>query len=200
MQTFALLKTEQMKTINSNVLLENLQSDVRNLLAVTGRLSQHSVTVLEAQPLSGGWSVAQVLEHLNIYCRYYIPVIEARLHMHQTKPADYFKPGWLGNYFTKLMQPLPDHTISKKIKAPKNAVPTKQPDAQQMLNEFTAHQHQLLQILQIARTADLEHIRIPISINKWIRIKLGDTFRFLIAHQERHFIQIDNVLNPSKTV
>ena len=189
-----------MKTITSNVLLENLQSNVRNLLVLTGQLSQHPVALLEAQPSTGGWSIGQVLEHLNIYCRYYIPAIESRLHMHQTKPSDHFKPGWLGNYFTKLMQPLPDNTISKKMKAPKNAIPAQQPDVLQMLHEFTAHQHQLLQILQIARTANLETIRIPISINKWIRLKLGDTFRFLTAHQERHFVQIANVLNPSKTV
>ncbi len=103
-----------MKTINSNVLLENLQGHVRTLLATTGQLSQQSTTLLELPRPDGGWSVAQVLEHLNIYCRYYIPAIESRLHMHQTMPARDFKPGWLGNYFTSLMQPAADRTIKKE--------------------------------------------------------------------------------------
>lgn len=186
--------------INSNVLLENLQSTVRTLLVSTGQLSQQPGTLLETTPPNGGWSVAQVLEHLNIYCRYYIPAIETRLHMHQTVADKNFKPGWLGNYFTQLMQPAPDHTIKKKMKAPKSAIPASHPSAKQMLDEFTAHQHHLLQILQIARTANLGSISIPISINKWIRLKLGDTFRFLIAHQERHFVQVDHTLSQLKTV
>lgn len=189
-----------MKTINSNVLIENLQGAVRILLVSTGQLSQQPDATLETTPPDGGWSVAQVLEHLNIYCRYYIPAIETRLHMHQTVADKNFKPGWLGNYFTQLMQPAPDRSIKKKMKAPKSAIPASQPSAKQMLDEFTTHQHQLLQILQIARNANLGAIRIPISINKWIRLKLGDTFRFLIAHQDRHFVQVDRTLSQLKTV
>jgi uncharacterized damage-inducible protein DinB len=35
---------------------------------------------------------------------------------------------------------------------------------------------------------------VPISIAKFIKIRLGDTFRFLIAHQQRHFAQVANTL------
>jgi uncharacterized damage-inducible protein DinB len=195
-----LRKTEQMKNINSNTLLENLQAGVRNLLVQTGQLSQQPDALLETQPASGSWSVAQVLEHLNIYSRYYITAIEAKLHMHQTQPANTFRPGYLGNYFTTLMQPSPDDTIKSKMKAPRSAIPSVQPDVKLMLSEFTAHQHQLLQILQIARSANLQSIRIPTSISKWIRLPLGDTFRFFIAHQERHFVQIKNILGTLNTV
>jgi uncharacterized damage-inducible protein DinB len=188
-----------MKTMNSSALLEDLQTEVRKLLVHAGQLSQYPISLLETQPISGGWSMAQVLEHLNIYCRYYIPAIEARLHMHQTQPANSFRPGWLGNYFTTLMQPGENQTIKHKMKTPKSATPSAQPNASLMLDEFTAHQHQLLQVLQVAQTANLESIRIPITISKWIRIQLGDTFRFFIAHQQRHFVQISNILSSLKT-
>ena len=39
--------------------------------------------------------------------------------------------------------------------------------------------------------------RIPISINKWIKIKLGDTFRFVIYHNERHIQQAKRVLKET---
>lgn len=183
-----------MKAIKSNALLENLQADIRRLITTAGELNQQSISLLEEQPAPDRWSIAHVLEHLNIYCRYYLPTIESKLHLHQTQPRPHFNPGWLGDYFTKLMLPGQDNTIARKMKAPKNAIPATHPDAQEMLEEFIKHQHQLLLILQVAATADLQKIRIPISISRIIRLKLGDVLRFVIAHQQRHFVQIQHIL------
>lgn len=183
-----------MKQINSNTLLELLQSDVREILLQCTALQNTNVTLLTHQPQPGKWSVAQVMEHLNIYSRYYITAIEEKLHLNQSGPNQNFTPGWLGNYFTNLMKPTEDKTIKSKMKAPANAVPSVQPDAVAMLNEFINHQHHLLNLLQIARTANLDYNRIPISLTKLIKLKLGDTFRFFIAHEQRHFLQIENTL------
>lgn len=35
----------------------------------------------------------------------------------------------------------------------------------------------------------VEKIRIPISINQLIKIRLGDSLRFVIYHNQRHFQQ-----------
>jgi len=187
-----------MKQINSNTLLELLQSDVRELLLQCTALQSANQALLIQQPQPGKWSVAQVLEHLNIYARYYITAIEERLHLNQSGPHQYFTAGWLGDYFTNLMKPSADKRIKSKMKAPANAVPAAQPDAVAMLHEFINHQHHLLNLLQIARTANLEYNRIPISLTKLIKLKLGDTFRFFIAHEQRHFLQIENTLQQLK--
>ena len=183
-----------MKQINSNTLLELLQSDVREILLQCTALQNTNAALLTQQPQPGKWSVAQVLEHLNIYARYYITAIEAKLHLNQSGPNQNFTPGWLGNYFTNLMKPTEGKTLKSKMKAPANAVPSAQPDVVGMLNEFINHQHHLLNLLQIARTANLDYNRIPISLTKLIKLKLGDTFRFFIAHEQRHFLQIENTL------
>lgn len=183
-----------MKKINSNALLDVLQSDVREILLQCTVLQTKLPAVLQRCPQTGKWSVAQVLEHLNFYSRYYINAIEQQLHLNQSGPNQDFKPGWLGNYFTKLMKPTAERRIAKKMKSPANAVPSTQPDAVAMLAEFVSHQHHLLNLLQIARTANLEYNRVPTSLSKWITLKLGDTFRFFIAHEQRHFLQIENTL------
>ena len=41
---------------------------------------------------------------------------------------------------------------------------------------------------------DLNKIEIPTSISRWIRMNLCDTFRFIIALNERHMRQADRVL------
>ena len=183
---------------NSNTLLDSLQADVRQVLLQANRLKQSPFLPLQQQPSPGKWSAAQVLEHLNFYARHYITAIEQKLHLNQSGPTADFHPGWLGSYFTKIMKPNEDGRISKKMKAPANATPSEQPDAKKMLDEFISHQHHLLNLLQIAKTANLGYIRIPTSINRFIALKLGDTFRFFIAHEQRHFVQINATLKRLK--
>jgi uncharacterized damage-inducible protein DinB len=183
-----------MKQINSNTLLELLQNDVREILLQCTTLQNTDPFLLQQQPSAGKWNVAQVLEHLNFYSRYYITAIEKKLHLNQSGPNEMFTPGWLGNYFTNLMKPGDDGTVKGKMKSPANAIPSTRPDTEAVLNEFINHQHHLLNLLQIARTANLEYNRIPISLTKLITLKLGDTFRFFVAHEQRHFLQISNAL------
>lgn len=184
---------------NSNALLDSLQGDVRQIILQANQLLQYPSTALQQQPAPDKWSVAQALEHLNIYSRYYINAIEHKLHLNQSGPNDFFSPGWLGNYFTKLMKPKADNTIAKKMKAPKNAIPSTHPDAALVLQEFIKHQHHLLNLLQIAKGVSLHYIRIPTSLSKLISLKLGDTFCFFIAHEQRHFLQIKNTLTAIDT-
>lgn len=181
-------------TLKSTALLSQLELDVKQIITKCKKLQHADEALLQQSPAAGKWSVAQVLEHLDIYCRHYITAIEHKLHNHQTSPAFHFKPGWLGNYFTKLMKPAVTNTIAKKMKAPKNALPSLQPDAVAVLEEFLQHQYHLLNLLAIARSADLNSIRVPTSLSSFISLKLGDTFRFFIAHEQRHFVQVDNTL------
>ncbi len=184
-----------MKKISSGSLLEILKTEIRGLLIESKKLQAMQQGDLQKAPIPGKWSIAQVLEHLNLYARYYIKAIEEKLDHHQTRPKPFFKPGWLGNYFTRLMKPDEQNRIHGKMKSPANAIPSAQPDGNTVLTEFISHQHHLLNLLQIAGSADLGSIRIPTSLNKMIRLKLGDTFRFLIAHEQRHFVQIANLLS-----
>jgi hypothetical protein len=138
--------------------------------------------------------VAQVIEHLNVYCRHYVPAIEHKLKDHRSQPAPHFNTGWLGGYFTKLMQPGENGTLAMKMSAPRNARPSAQPDALPTLQEFLSYQQRLLLLLELAKSANLGGIRIPTSLSSIITLKLGDTFRFFIAHQQRHMLQAERAL------
>ena len=182
-------------TYNSNALLDSLTADVREIILASEKLQKLPASLLAQPPAPGKWSIAQVLAHLNFYARQYMEAIEKKLHLHQTKPAIAFHPGWFGNYFTNLMKPGAGNSISKKMKSPKNAEPEQQPDAAKELQVFLMHQHHLLNLLQVAKSADLQAMRIPTTLTKLIRLRLGDTFRFLIAHEQRHLVQIENTLS-----
>lgn len=184
--------------IRSIELIEQLQADVRQLILATGYLKTEPANNLIKQPAEGKWSVAQVLEHLNSYGRYYLPAIEKSMTESIQPATPWFKSGWLGNYFTRIMRPGENGMIAKKMKAPKNHTPGLIVDVKAVIDTFMDQQHALLNLLEEAKQKNIGTIRTPISISRFIRLKTGDTFRFLIAHQQRHFVQISNTLKQVK--
>lgn len=187
-----------MKSIDNLSLLEQLQADTRQLIATATFLKNEDPGFLLQQPAPGKWSVIQVLEHLNSYGIYYLPALANGLK--KGGPSEKkFQPGWLGNYFTNLMLPK-EGVVKNKMKAPKNHRPAFHADAYPILETFLEQQHRLLELLELAKQKNIGTIRIPISLSRLIRLKAGDTFRFFIAHEQRHFVQIRNTLAVVKEV
>lgn len=180
-----------MPVFNSTTLLSDLRKDVKDQLKKIEEL-RSVIDILNKQPAPNKWSVAQVIEHLNSYNRYYLPEIEKSME----KKVAYnpvFKSGLFGNYFTNMMAPKASKVVNK-MSSPKDHVPKSDLDSSKVLEEFVKGQNKLVRLLEQAEKANLGKLRVPISISRFIKLKLGDTFRFLIAHQQRHFVQIDNTL------
>jgi hypothetical protein len=187
-----------MKKYNSTDLLNELQADVRALLAKVTELKTEDPGILLQQPAAGKWSVIQVLEHLNSYSHYYLPALERALQ--QDEPAvEFFRPGWFGNYFTRIMKPGVNGVVANKMQSPKGHRPSEKPDAFPVIQAFSSHQLHLLQLLEQAKAKNIGKIRVPISLTKFIKLKAGDTFRFFVAHEQRHFVQIANALEQARS-
>jgi uncharacterized damage-inducible protein DinB len=183
-----------MKKIKTEELIDSLQNDVRQLIQAAEFFWKVDRIKLNYPPAEGSWSVLQALEHLNMYNRHYLPVIEKEVSVIWSGRNAWFVPGMLGNYFTRMMLPASVMGATNKMKAPKGYRPELVQDATKVLEEFLAHQSKLLQLLELSRQQDLNSIRIPVSIAKMIKLKLGDTFRFLIAHEQRHMVQARNAV------
>jgi hypothetical protein len=183
-----------MKKFKTEDLINQLQADVRQIISAAEHLQQADPVKLSYSTSQGSWSVAQVLEHLNMYNRYYLPAIEKSL-VHITGDVNaWFIPGFWGNYFTRMMMPKDIYEVKNKMKAMKSYTPDKGLNVRSVFSEFIEHQHKLLQLLDVARRRNLSTIKVPVSISKVIRFRLGDTFRFLIAHEQRHMIQARNAI------
>ncbi len=144
---------------------------------------------LQRYPAPGKWSAIQCVQHLNVYSRYYLKAIEKELKTAPTVSGHEVKSGPLGRYFIKLMKTNDKGIVIKPMKSPKNAVPELLPNVNSEISEFIQHQQKLLILLQQSEKIDINQIRIPTSIMKMIRMKLGDTFAFFIEHEKRHMIQ-----------
>lgn len=184
-----------MPEFKKNALLNELTASVAQIVNDVKALPLDN-DLLNRQPGVDKWSVLQVLAHLNFYNKSYLPKLEMRLGKRSGNEL-IFKTGWLGNYFTNMMLPKPDGSVTSKMSAPKDSRPESNLDAQQVICEFLAGEEQLLSLLERASKASL-NTRVPTSISSLIKLKAGDTFRFLVAHQQRHLIQLKRTLNEVK--
>ena len=188
-----------MKNIKTSDLLEQLKADTRQLIMETKILLHNDPELLTHQPAPGKWSIAQILEHLNAYGRFYIPEIRKALDESNLLPDLKYNSGWLGNFFTNSMKPTADKRVKNKVKAMKDYTPTPDLDSKTVIDEFLQQQQDMLNLLEISAQKNIGKVRIPITITKFIRLKLGDIFRFLTAHNQRHFIQCENTINTLRS-
>lgn len=146
------------------------------------------VEELQKPSTSGGWSIAQCLDHLNSYYRHYLPRMEKQVELSPDQPLDVFRPGWLGKYVYNTIDP--DNT-PKKYKAMAKHQPVAILDPCQVVAEFIAHSRNMDLLMEKSVTKNLNKIRIQTSIHPLVSIRLGDTFRFLLLHNERHIRQAE---------
>ena len=145
---------------------------------------------LNYKPGKNSWSVLECIEHLNRYGDFYIPEIRKRIQNSDYKKSETFQSGLVGNYFAKTM--LPKENLVK-IKAFKSMNPNDCKLEKSVLDKFVHQQEQILEILYKSHSINLTKIKTAISISKWIKLRLGDTFRVLIYHNQRHIVQAKTV-------
>jgi hypothetical protein len=115
--------------------------------------------ILLEPPSDGGWSIAQCLEQLNGYGRYYLPEIENRLRKQiGYNTASKVKSTWFGRYFTKIMDP---KTGTRKFKAFEAHLPPADLEGHAVVAEFIQQQEAILSYIEEARKKDLNKIYTP---------------------------------------
>lgn len=179
--------------INSETLLNDLTKRVEQAMRDVSAFKELSETQLNYKNSPTSWSILECLEHLNLYGDFYLPEIEKRiLAQAANTQTPVFKSGVLGNYFANMMSV--EHNKIKKIKSPADKNPLNSDLKVTTIDRFLKQQDTLLHLLNQARQVNLTKTKSSISISKWVTIRLGDTFRFLIYHIERHVLQAKNVL------
>lgn len=181
-----------MPVYNTIELCEKLKQEVESQISRAKHLLNLPPQDLLKVPANGGWNIAQVLEHLNTYNAYYNSEIETGLTKSKHESSLVFSSGILGNYFANSMLPK-SGKVNNKMKAFKNHSPQPDLNAEDVVRNFINYQEELKGLIVMSSKANLTKIKIPISISRFIRLRLGDTLRFLIAHQQRHFVQLENI-------
>ena len=172
--------------IPSAELIDDLIERTRLVINEAEQLNQLSFDQLNKKSEPNKWTALECIEHLNYYGIFYLPEIKMRIEKSNSKPETHFKSGLLGNYFAVGM--LPKEKLNKmntfKSMNPLNSKLTKE-----VLTVFLNQQQTMLKLLNQARSISLNKTKTSISISKLIKLKLGDTFRVVIYHNQRHLMQ-----------
>lgn len=183
-----------MAKYKSEELLAELKKDVQRIADAAKFFAESDPNKLVYSSDKGSWSIVQILEHLNAYNRHYLPLIEKEVSLITYDNDAWFTSGYWGEKFTRMMKPGNVFEVKNKMKASKAYSFPNSLNVEAVLKEFQAGQQKMLDLLDRATGKDLGKIHIPITLTKLIKLRLGDTFRFLIAHEQRHMIQARNTL------
>lgn len=177
--------------INKDSLFFTLKNEINNQIIFIESLTQLNDQQLNFRLNDNSWSILECIEHLNRYNQYYVAQIECKLKITADNNIDIYKSGLLGNYFANSM--LPKDKLNK-MKTFQKMNPIHSKLNRHIMTDFIDYNKQLLNLLESSYKKDINKIKIPITISKWIKIRLGDTFRFVINHNIRHIHQIKNII------
>jgi len=170
-------------------LTELTRKNIREVIAVQNLSTEE----LNNKKNDKSWSILECIEHLNRYGDFYIPEITRCISKGKFEKSADFESGLLGNYFAKSMMP---KEKMNKMKTFKSMDPIHSNLDRSVLDTFLEQQDKLLNLLRTSRNVDLTRIKTAISISKYIKLRLGDTFRVVIYHNSRHVTQALRNIKP----
>jgi len=176
-----------------------------NLDFVRKQLSRLSEIQLSWKPVDSVWSINEIFSHLNEYAAFYHPAFSKKIAFTRFRqPKISFISSPLGKSAWKSMQLGQLKNVKRKFNAPRTYNPTYQKELVKGddVTIFEGFQNELLQILESAKSVNIQRAKVPTSISKFVRLRLGDALLFVIYHNQRHIQQVVNLMNhrafPSK--
>lgn len=173
-------------------LLQQLAAESHRFLAdYRSATAGLSVEQLNWKPGPKRWSIAEVFDHLVLQEKKYPPKIQRALEGAKVRKAGAtYREGWLGGYLIRVVRP-----GGRPVPAPGILQPSQSHYTGAIVDEWFGLQDSFLGHLLEAqeRRLDLQGVRIPWAVVGWVRFSLGDLFRMLVAHKQRHLEQIGRV-------
>jgi hypothetical protein len=148
---------------------------------------------LTARPAPDGWSAVECLIHLNLTSKQYIPLIHTAIQLaeQEGKLANgSFHLDWKGRLLAWFLEP-PYRMRGKTIP---HAIPDRPRPPEPVLEEFTALNRQLIEMIEVAAPLAMNEIRIVSPFNGKASYNLFATFHVVAAHERRHLWQAGKAL------
>lgn len=183
--------------MGTQTLIDELQATIQRQLARCVEFRQLPIALLRQRPDPKRWSVLEVIEHMNLSGRVYFRGLQ-KVFADQRSSLRYaaeFQPGRWGDLFTKGLQPGSNGKISWKMRTMGMFEPrTAHTKGLASLDEFETMLRGSMELLDQARSRGLDGAKVTSTLGPILRFKVGDAFRFPLAHQERHMLQIERTL------
>ena len=179
--------------IPQDELLRDAEEQMEKITAEAQRLAGDlSLHQLQWAPPDGGWSVAQVLDHLATAHGSYLEPLRRAIEQNRAAgpPAHTsWRPSFFGGLLIRSLEP----SSSRRVPSPKGWRPAAvQPTGS--LEAFLASQATILELIRAAHGTDLVRARLASPVSRFIRLNAGDAFRVFVVHGWRHLGQVQRVM------
>jgi uncharacterized damage-inducible protein DinB len=146
------------------------------------------------RPSEESWSVAECLDHLCTIADSYIPLVKDAVSRGKTGKLFSRGPFRHARIWEWLIRLAGEYPPRIRAKAPRMFRPASDHDPERLLKRFCDLQNILSDLAQQADGLHLSRIRLSSPLTRWVKMTLGQVFRFLAAHQKRHLGQAEHVL------
>lgn len=156
---------------------------------------------LRWKPAPDRWSILECLQHLNLAERFYIRNVQHKadaLGLVQTSPADQaIESDWIGRMMLYAIDP----QVKIKLPAPGMLRPRRVAELNpaDVMAQFLELQTLLRDLLSKVVYLDWNNEKVMTMYGNWLKIRLGDALRMLVAHTERHLNQAMRVKSEMVT-
>ena len=175
---------------NQQALLQELLQLTESASESLNKFRDLTLSQLNFKKTQETWSILECIEHLNLYGKFYLPELEKALISSSKVGRDnIYESSFLGDFFVDSIRA----GNKKKMKATQAMTPV-QSDLSVTTIDLCIKQMDLLKaLLNQAKERDLVKMKTPISLTRFLKLRLGDTIRFLVYHNERHMQQAERV-------
>ena len=157
--------------------LQHIESTVKH------KLEPLELDLLNRKSTPESWSALECIEHLNRYHRFYNPHLKKAISKAAPVNSKTIKTTWFGRKSLELM------ANSKKQTTLKRMNPVKSRLSLDTIHEFIRHQQELLTLFPTAHKVNLNTTSVPVEFLRLLKLKTGEAFLFVVAHEKRHLKQ-----------
>ncbi len=167
---------------------EHIIQDTKNLI---DGLSKQQLNMPEAPDK---WSILQCLKHMSIAAQVYVVNIEKVLDRNAPgRNGDVFVSNWKGDMFTRLISPNSNGEVRRPIQTFRSMNPIEMLDMDNTLNEFIQVHSRLIELIKLSESYDITRTKVATALGPMVKLRLGDAYRFLLGHAERHMVQLKRI-------
>jgi hypothetical protein len=179
-----------MRSIPQRQYRDSLHASNRAVIdRIRDAVSGLSPDALSRRPATGGWSIAEVLEHLIVSADSYLEAVRPLVQGRKSAASDestMWKPSLMGGLLVRSFR------SPRKMPAPKIYRPGRSPRPR-TLEEFVKRQEDVGRLIAEASTVNWRSVRMSSPVLPIVRMNLGDALGVLVTHAERHAAQIERV-------
>lgn len=184
--------------LNKAEIIQQVRNEIAKSNEQVKRLQQQPIEALRHRPRPEAWSALDCIAHMNLFYDDYLPRLEVAVQQAAPGSNPTYAPGFFGKKMIASLRPQQGERRMKVNTFKKMTPHTDGKPPEPVFAAFFQHHAHLEGLLAPAASLNWDQAKVASVIGPILRFKLGDCFRLLLAHTERHLLQAHEALEDEQ--